>query len=70
MESGVLSVITPGTAVMLLWSVDSWDSLCLVRMTICLNAIRKHHVHINLDALLQELFHIRVPTLEVELDQL
>ena len=31
MESGVPSVVTPGTAVMPLWSVDSWDTLCLVR---------------------------------------
>ena len=33
MESGVPSVITLGTAVMLAWSVGSWDSLCWVRMT-------------------------------------
>ena len=31
MESGVPYVITPGTAVMLVWSVGSWDTLCLVR---------------------------------------
>ena len=32
-ESGVPSVITPGTAVRLLWSVGSWDFLCWVRIT-------------------------------------
>ena len=31
MDSGVPSVITPGTAVMLVWSVGSWDTLCWVR---------------------------------------
>ena len=33
MDSGVPSVIAPGTALMLAWSVGSWDSLCWVRMT-------------------------------------
>ena len=32
MDSGVPSVITPGTAVMLVWSVGSWDTLCWVSM--------------------------------------
>ena len=31
MDSGEPSVITPGTAVMLVWSVGSWDTPCLVR---------------------------------------
>ena len=30
-EFGGPSVITPGTAVMLVWSVGSWDTPCLVR---------------------------------------
>jgi len=33
MDSGEPSVITPGTAVMLVWSVGSWDMLCWVRKT-------------------------------------
>ena len=32
MESGVPSVITTGTVVMLVWSVGSWDTLCWVSM--------------------------------------
>ena len=39
MDSGVPSVITPGTAVMLVWSVGSWDTLCWVRMTKCYSEI-------------------------------
>ena len=32
-DSGVPSVVTPGTALMLVWSVGSWDTLCWVSMT-------------------------------------
>ena len=68
MDSGEPSVITPGTVVMLVWSVDSWDTPCLVRNDYkCY--IKNYGLH-KFDWLLQELFLLKLLiTMEEEQEQ-
>ena len=68
MDSGVPSVITPGTAEMLVWSVGSWDSLCWVRKNY--KCYIKNYGWHKCDCLLQELFLLKLfITMEEEQEQ-